>query len=82
MTKEQIIEQTNAFFIEKLGFDKESISPDADLKRDLGMTSLDAINIVLYIRHTYGIQPQIPDMKAIITMQDLYDCIEQYLQSK
>ena len=81
MTKQEIINITNTYLIEKLGFDESIVTQEADIRRDLGMTSLDAIDIVLFIRRTWGIQPQIPDIQAIVTLQDLYDYIEQYQAS-
>lgn len=76
MTKEQIIEQTNAFLIHKLDFDQAQISPDAELRRDLGITSVDATAIASFVQKTFGCPIIMPEIKALITLQDLYDYIE------
>ena len=76
MTKEQIIEQTNAFFIHTLDFKEAQITPDAELRRDLGITSVDAVAIVSFVQKTFGCAIVIPEIKALITIQDLYDYIE------
>ena len=76
MTKQEIIQQTNAFFSERMDFDMSHVTPETELKRDMGMTSLDAINTAIFVKHTFGITPQESDIKAIITLQDLYDFIE------
>ena len=79
MTKEQIIEQTDAFLIHKLDFDLAQISPDAELRRDLRITSVDATAIASFVQKTFGCPIILPEIKALITLQDLYDYIEQHI---
>lgn len=78
MTKQQIIEQTNAFLIKTLDFDLAQIFPDAELRRDLGITSVDAVAIASFVQKTFSCAIIIPEIKALITLQDLYDYIEQH----
>ena len=75
MTKEQIIEQTNVFFIHTLDFDPSQITPQAELRRDLGITSVDAVAIATFVQKTFACPVILPEIKAIITLQDLYDYI-------
>ena len=53
MTKEYIVEQTNLFFIGTLDFDEAVITPDAELRRDLGITSVDAMAIASFAQKTF-----------------------------
>ena len=76
MTKQQIIEQTNAFLIHTLDFEETQITPDAELRRDLGITSVDAVAIATFVQKTFGCAIIISGIKALITLQDLYDYIE------
>lgn len=76
MTKEQIIQQTNAFFSERLDFDMTHVTPDTELKRDLGISSVDAVAIASFAQQTFGCPIIMSEIKAIITMEDLYDYIE------
>ena len=76
MTKQQIISQTNAFLIHTLDFDQAQITPDAELRRDLGITSVDAVAIASFVQKTFGCAIIIPEIKALNTLQDLYDYIE------
>ena len=75
MTKQQIIEQTNAFLIHTLDFDPAMITPDTELRRDLGITSVDAVAIASFVQKTFGCAIIISGIKALITLQDLYDYI-------
>ena len=75
MTKDQIIQQTNAFFADVLDFDMSQVTPDTELKRDLGISSVDAVAIANFVQKTFGSPIIMPEIKAIITMDDLYNYI-------
>ena len=76
MTKQEIIEKTNTFLIETLDIDKALISPDTELKRDIGITSVDVVAIASFVQKTFGCTIVMRDIKAIVTLDDLYDYIE------
>ena len=78
MSKDQIIQKTNAFFSDKLDFDMSQVTPDTELKRDLGISSVDAVAIASFAQKTFGCAIVMRDIKAIITLEDLYNYIEQY----
>ncbi len=78
MTKQEIIEKTNAFLTGTLDIDKAFISPETELKRDIGITSVDAVAIASFAQKTFGCAIVMRDIKAIITLEDLYNYIEQY----
>lgn len=80
MTKQQIIDQTNAYLIHTLDFEETQITPDAELRRDLGITSVDAVAIASFAQKTFGCAIVMRDIKAIITLEDLYNYIEEYQQ--
>ena len=75
MTQQEIIEKVNTFMTERLEYDEALLQAEAELKRDLGMTSLDAVETSLFIRRTFGFQPQRGAIKTLVTLQDLYDYI-------
>ena len=59
-----------------LDFDPSQIIPDAELRRDLGITSVDAVAIASFVQKTFGCPIIMYEVKALITLQDLYDYIE------
>ena len=79
MTKQEIQEKVNAFMTDRLEYEPSAITPEAELKRDIGMTSLDAVETALFIRRTFGFQPESGAVKMLVTLQDLYDSIEQHI---
>ncbi len=76
MSNQEIQTKVNTFLTDRLEYDPAAIAPESELKRDLGMTSLDAVETSLFIRRTFGFQPERGAIKTLITLQDLYDYIE------
>ncbi len=76
MTKQEIAEKVNAFMTERLEYNEALLKPETELKRDLGMTSLDAVETSIFIKRTFGFQPERGTVKSLVTLQDLYDYIE------
>lgn len=79
MTPQEIQEKVNAFLIDRLEYEPSAITPEAELKRDLGMTSLDAVETAIFIKRTFAFQPERGAIKTLITLQDLYDYIESHI---
>lgn len=77
MKKTEIQSMVNAFMMDRLEFEPSSLTPNTELKRDLGMTSLDAVETAIFIKRTFGFQPERGAIKMLVTLQDLYDYIEQ-----
>ena len=76
MTKQEIQEKVNAFLTNRLEYEPNAIKPEAELKRDLGMTSLDAVETAIFIKRTFSFQPERGAIRTLVTLQDLYDYIE------
>ena len=77
MTRQNIIEQTNRFLRDELDIDAKLILPDTELKRDIGISSVDAVSIAIFVEQTFCCPIIMPQIKAIVTINDLYDYIEQ-----
>ena len=80
MTKQEIQEKVNAFMTDRLEYEAERLTLDTELKRDLGVSSVDATAIAAFIQKVFGCPIIMSELKAIITMQDLYDYIEKYAE--
>lgn len=78
MKKEEIIEKLNSFLIERLELEPDMVRPDAELRRDMGLTSMDAVQIMLFMKQNFGVQPVEEDLTALVTLEDLYNYIEQH----
>ncbi len=76
MTQQEIQSKVIAFMTDRLEYEPDMLNPEAELKRDLGMTSLDAVETAIFIKRTFGFQPDRGAIKTLVTLQDLYDYIE------
>lgn len=75
MTQQEIQSKVNAFMVERLEYELNKLMPEAELKRDLGMTSLDAVEMAIFIKRTFGFQPERNAVKTLLTLQELCDYI-------
>ena len=75
MTQQEIQSKVLAFMADRLEYEPSMLTPEAELKRDLGMTSLDAVETAIFIKRTFGFQPERNAIKTLVTLHDLYDYI-------
>ncbi len=77
MTRQEIEEKVKNFLVEELEFDEEKIKPEARLKEDIGVDSLDFVDIVVIVEKTFGFKIVAEDMKTIKTFGQFCDYIEE-----
>ena len=82
MQKEEIILAVNSFLKQEFEVDEKEIRPDAHLKDDLGLESLDFVDIAVMARKRFGITIKGKDMLSLKTLGDVYDYIYQLAQKK
>lgn len=76
MTKEEIIEITNNAISEEFEFELEDMVPTAHLYEDLGLDSLDAVDLVLVLEKAFGVKLRNqPEIKEVRTLNDIYELI-------
>ena len=75
MTKEEITRIINNFLIEEFEIDESQIRPEAHLKDDLGLESLDFVDIAVIVQKEFGLTLKGEEMTAIKSLQNLYDYI-------
>ena len=75
MNNQEIQEKVKAFLTDRLEYEPSALTPEAELKRDLGMTSLDAVETAIFIKRNFGFQPERGAIKTLVTIQDMYDYI-------
>lgn len=77
ITREEIIKQTNEALKKEFEFTDEQLVPSAQLKEDLGLDSLDAVDMVVVLEQKFGVTlRQGYDWRSIATLNDLYNFIE------
>ena len=75
MEKNEVIRIINQFLIEEIEVDENLIQEDALLKEDLGIDSLDFIDVVVIIEREFGFKIKAEEMGNIKTLSDFYNFI-------
>jgi acyl carrier protein len=73
MTDSELIESVKDVFVDSFEIPREKITPQAQIFGDLGLDSLDIVDLVAAIQKKFSIQVRNDErVRAIRTMQDLY----------
>lgn len=75
MGKDYIVEKVNDFLMEEFELEKEQLVPDALMKDDLDIESLDFVDIAVVIEKEFGLKVTSEQMVKIKKLDDLYNFI-------
>jgi acyl carrier protein len=76
MNREEIVTAINNFLVEEIEIDADLIKDEARLKEDLGIESLDFVDIVVIVEKHFGYKIKAEEMKNVKTLAQFYDYIE------
>lgn len=76
MERKEIESKVNEFLVEEMEIEGADIHDDAKLKEDLGLDSLDFVDIVVIVEKTFGFKIKPEEMSDVLTMRGFYDYIE------
>lgn len=75
MTREEIVEKTNRFLLDDLEVEETALNEAASLKDDLGVDSLDFVDIVVIVEKNFGFKIKAEEMAGVDTLGKFYDYI-------
>ncbi len=76
MTRKEIEDKVRYFLIEDLEVDEDKIVPESRLREDVGIDSLDFVDIVVIVEKTFGFKIKPEEMGSVVTLADFYDYID------
>lgn len=76
MTRTEIEEKVRNFLIEELEIEPDNIFPDAKLREDMGIDSLDFVDIVVIVEKNFGFKIKAEEMAGVDTFSKFCDYIE------
>jgi len=79
MKREEIIEKVNEFLIDEFEIEESALQLDAHLIDDLGIESLDFVDIVVIIEKEFGFKVKREEITKVRTLSDLYSYIEKHI---
>lgn len=74
-----IEEKVKAFLVEELEIDEAKINPDATLKNDLGIDSLEVVDVVVLVENEFGYKMKPEDFKTLKTFGQFCHFLEEKL---
>ena len=75
MNKKEIENRVKSIFISEFKVPPETLKPEAHIFRDLGLDSIDAIDMAVRLEMETGLKLKALELKSIRTLQDIVDVI-------
>ena len=76
MDDQEVIDKINGVFEDTFEIDREKIHPDAHIFTDLGLDSLDIVDLVAALQKSFGVNIRNEEeVRNIRTLQDIYNFI-------
>ncbi len=75
MQREDVIKTVNNFLVEEIEIEENLLNEEALLKEDLGIDSLDFVDIVVIVERNFGFKIKPEEMKDVRTLGQFYDYI-------
>ena len=80
MTRTEIEEKDRDFMIEDMEIAEEKVHANALLKEDMGIDSLDYVDIIVIVNRIFGFKIKLEEMTNVKTLGDFCDYIEQKIK--
>lgn len=75
MQNDEIIRKLNKLLVEEIEIEESRIHPAADLKNDLGIDSLDFVDLFVIIENNFGFKMKAEEMADVKSLQDFYNYV-------
>ena len=73
--------KVDAIFVGQFELDAAKVIPAASLFTDLGLDSLDAIDLMITFEREFGFKPETAELQSIRTVDDVYRLVGRYLEA-
>jgi len=76
MERAEIVKIVNQFLVDEIEIEPNLLNPEAALKDDLGIDSLDFVDIVVIVERNFGFKVKAEDLGSVKTLGDFYNYVE------
>jgi len=73
--KEDIVRIVNGFLVEDFEIPVEKLIPTARLREDVGIDSLDVVDVIISVDEKFGVRLTNQEMASLRTLDDFYNLI-------
>ncbi len=78
MRDEEILVEVKKVLIEEFEVEESAITPEATFYEDLGLDSLDAIDLIVTLNNFYNIEVEPTESEEIRTVQSLIEIVKKH----
>lgn len=78
MSFEEIYDKVTAFLVDELEIDQDKIEGDALLKDDLGIDSLEVVDVIVLVDDAFGFKMKPEDFKELRTLNQFCAYIQEH----
>ena len=71
-----IFEKLKAIAVNQIGIDEEKVTPESDIIKDLGLDSLDIVDMLMSVEETFSVTIDDGDVAEMKTVADVVKFIE------
>ena len=82
MTKDEILQRIVGILVETFDIEPERIVPDAKLREDLDIDSIDAVDLMVQLKPMVGQRLQPEAFKMVRTVSDVADALYQLVSGE
>jgi acyl carrier protein len=75
MKKEKVVGIIEKILIDEFELDKDQVKPEALLKEDLEIESLDFVDIAVIIEKEFGVKIKGEQLVNVLTLKDFYEFV-------
>ncbi|MBO4624026.1 MAG: acyl carrier protein [Bacteroidales bacterium] len=79
MTIDEIKDKVTAFLVDELEIDESKIQDEARLKEDMGIDSLEVVDVVVLVEEEFGFKMKPEDFKTLQTLNQFCQFIQEHL---
>ena len=79
---DKIIKIVNQVLEEEFEIDAELLKPESLLNEDIGLDSLDAVDLIVMVDKQLGVRIEEEQARSIRTLEDVYNIIDGLLKEK
>ena len=79
MNIEEIKDKVTTFLVDELEIEESKIADDARLKEDLGIDSLEVVDVVVLVEDSFGYKMKPEDFKELKTLEDFCQFIQNHI---
>ncbi len=82
MQRSEVIEKVNKVLVDGFEIDVQKLKPEAHLYHDLGIDSLDAVDMLVFLEEQTGIQVKGEWFRSVRHLDDIYNVMENVLNGR